>query len=241
MLIDRHRVAALLELSRIAGGSEAERVASQPALETLLVALYAAATPTARERFTQRMERLPASETPWGALRRDPAGQLALGTAIPPVVHLVLGQRDDDPDAAEDGNRLPDRDLKAGEPWRPLYTAFDRWDTPVIAAHIGPMGWQLPLIRPTPLDEGLAAEFPPARPVLRQTTTSATPQPSAPGPTSRQEAPPPSPEPAPAAPSTPANHSSIALPIAAGLGAAALGGALVLAFTRTHTTPEVMP
>jgi hypothetical protein len=67
MLIDRHRVAALLDLSRIAGSSEAERVASQPALETLLVALYAAATPTARERFTQRIERLPASGAPSGA------------------------------------------------------------------------------------------------------------------------------------------------------------------------------
>lgn len=239
MLIDRHRVAALLDLSRIAGSSEAERVASQPALETLLVALYAAATPTARERFTQRIERLPASEKPWGALRRNPSGQLALGPPIPPVVHLVLGQRDDDPDAAEDGNRLPDRDMKAGQPWLPLYAAFDRWDTPVIAAHIGPMGWQLPLTRPTPLDEGLAAEFPPARPILRQLTTSATPQPSAPEPASPQGAPPLAPTPAPA--SAPASPSSIALPIAAGLGAAALGGALVLAFTRTHTTPEVMP
>lgn len=172
MLIDRHRVAALLELSRIAGNSEAERVASQPALETLLVALYAAATPTARERFTQRMERLPASEKPWGALRHDPASQLALGPALPPVVYLVLGQRDDDPDAAEDGNRLPDRDLKTGQPWLPLYAAFDRWDTLVIAAHIGPMGWQLPLSRSTPLDEGLAAEYPPASPVLRQTTAT---------------------------------------------------------------------
>lgn len=237
MLIDRHRVAVLLDLSRIAGNSEAERVAAQSALEALLVALHAAATPAARDRFTQAMAQLPATDRPWGALRRAPAGQIALGPTLPPVAHLVLGQRDDDPDAREDGNRLPDRDSKAGEPWRPLYAAFDRWDLPTIQQHLGPMGWDVPFPRPTRLDEGLVPEFAPATPVLRQMTASTTAPPPSGAPPA-PSAPSTSPAPSTNAASNSPGLSSVARPLAVGLGAAALGGALVIAFTRT---PKALP
>ena len=236
MLLDRHRVAVVLDLSRIVGSSEAERVASQATLEALLVALYTAATPAARDRFTQAMAQLPATDRPWGALRRAPTGLIALGPTLPPVAHLVLGQRDDDPDALEDGNRLPDRDSKAGEPWRPLYAALDRWDLPTIQQHLGPMGWDVPFTRPTPLDEGLIPEFAPATPVFRQMTASATPPPS----TVPSVPPAPSTSPAPSthAVSNSPGLSSVARPLAVGLGAAALGGALVFVLTRT---PKVLP
>lgn len=226
MLIDRHRVATVLELSRLAGSSEAERVASQSGLEALLVTLYAASTPTARARFTDAMAQLPVADKPWGALLRPSTNQLALGPTLPPVAHLVLGQRDDDPDAAEDGNRLPDRDQKSSEPWLPLYAALDRWDASIIQSYIGPMGWQAPLVRLAPLDEGLAPEYQPARPVFRQVTASTTSPPPAVAPAA----------PASATSVPPAPHA--ALPIAVGLGAAALGGTLVFVFTRS---PEVTP
>ena len=236
MLLDHHRVAALLELTRIAGSSEAERIASTNALETLLIALYTAATPVARERFLQRMEGVPAAEKPWAALRRQPAGQIALGPTTPPVVLLVLGQRDDDPDAAEDGNRLPDRDSKAGEPWQPLYAALDRWDTAAIAKHIGPMGWQLPLDLSVPRDEGLAPEYPPRTVVFQQGAPASATSPAS------GNAPEPTPPYAPTSQSAPPGSASYVLPVVVGLGAATLGGALVLAFTRTRSAvPEVTP
>lgn len=164
MLIDRHRTAAVIALSRV---PEAERDAHQDALETLLVHLYQNATAAARAAFRKRMDPLPASQKPWGALTRpSPAQWIGLGPPVPAVLVLILGGQDDDPDSAEDGNRLPDRDSKEGSAWSPLYAALDRWDTATILRHIGPMGWQLPIVRPMPLDEGLAVEVVPAQVAL---------------------------------------------------------------------------
>lgn len=171
MLIDRHRTAAVIALSRV---PEAERAAHQDALETLLVHLYQSATAAAREAFRKRMDPLPQSQKPWGALERpSPAQWVGLGPPVPAVLILLLGQQDDDPDSAEDGNRLPDRDSKEGAPWIPLYAALDRWDTDAILQHIGPAGWHVPAPRPVPLDEGFGAELVPVPAVFTTSPSTA--------------------------------------------------------------------
>lgn len=237
MLADRHRIATVIALSQV---PEAERAAHQDALEALLVHLYHGATPAAREAFRKRMDPVPASQKPWGALvRPSPAQWLGLGPPVPAVALLVRGQQDDDPDSAEDDNRLPDRDSKEGEPWVPLYVALDRWDTPAILRHIGPTGWQVPLVRPVPLDEGFDVEVvppqvvlkpsPPGPPGLSPTTAppgngNGTPAPS-------NGTPPPAPAPANGAPApTPTplwRHPAV-------LGGGAIAGALVITYALTR-------
>lgn len=179
MLADRHRTAAVIALSRV---PEAERAAHQDALQTLLVHLYQGATPAAREAFRKRMDPLPQSQKPWGALERpSPAQWVGLGPPVPAVLILLIGQQDDDPDSAEDGNRLPDRDSKEGAPWVPLYAALDRWDTDAILQHIGPAGWQAPTPRPVPLDEGFGVELVPVIPVFTSASTAPSTSPASDG------------------------------------------------------------
>lgn len=227
MLVDRHSVAALLALSQV---SEAERVAHQGALEVLLVRLFQSATPAGREAFLKRMELVPKNEKPWGALvRPSPAQWIGLGPPVPAVALLVRGQQDDDPDSAEDGNRLPDRDSKEGEPWGSVYAALDRWDTQALLQHIGPAGWQVRPFRPVPLDEGYAVEL--VRPNAVFNTTPAP----APAETSPTEAPAPAngaATPVPTAtPTPPWRHPAV-------LGGAVAGGLLlVYALARPRATP----
>lgn len=183
MLVPRHRVLTVIELAQIAAGSEAARAATREPLETALVGLYVGATTAAREEFRKRMDPLPQTAKPWAAVELGPA--LGYATTPPAVAVLALGQLDDDPDAAEDGNRLPEPHSAAGAPWASLYAALERWDTPVILTHIGPLGWQLPEPpRVVPLDEGMAVERVPAKAVLSvKPETSSTPTPT-PTPTS---------------------------------------------------------
>lgn len=164
MLINVHHVAAVLDLFQLPA---AERSLHQESLERLLVTLYRGANAVAREAFSKRMEALPQGSGPWGAVTRpEPGKVLGLGPPIPPVLLLLLGQVDDDPDSGADGNRLPDRDSKAGAPWAGLYAALDRWDVPMIRLHMGPLGWWLPVERAVPLDEGAAVELAPAKVVV---------------------------------------------------------------------------
>jgi len=139
LLLDRHRVAILLELCRLGAASEAARVANSDALGTVLLGLYNGATTSARKAFMDRMNPVPQSQKPWAAVIPTPSNP------TPAVVTLLYGQRDDDPDAAEDGNRLPERGSAAAAPWAPLYAAIDRWDLDAIARFIGPLGWRVPL------------------------------------------------------------------------------------------------
>jgi hypothetical protein len=139
LLLDRHRVAILLELCRLGAASEAARVANSDALGTVLLGLYNGATTSARKAFMDRMNPVPQSQKPWAAVMPTPSNP------TPAVVILLYGQRDDDPDAAEDGNRLPERGSAAAAPWEPLYAAIDRWDLGTIARFIGPLGWRVPL------------------------------------------------------------------------------------------------
>lgn len=156
IIVDRHRVVALIELSRASSNSAAAKAANREAFETVLVGLYMAATPAARAEFLKQMDPVPATEKPWAAVELGPA--LGFATTPPAVTILVLGQLDDDPDAAEDGNRLPEPASAAAAPWAALLAALARWDTPVILRHVGPLGWQLPVTRVVPLDEGMAVE-----------------------------------------------------------------------------------
>lgn len=260
MLIDRHRTAAVIALSRV---PEAERVAHQDALENLLVHLYQNATTAAREAFRERMDPVPASQKLWGALTRpNPAQWIGLGPPVPPVLVLLLGQQDDDPDSAEDGNRLSDRDSNEGAPWIPLYAALDRWDTAAILRHIGPTGWQLPAERLVPPDEGFAVERVPASAAPMLIPTVTPPMSPAIDPNTGQEIPGPLPKPGNGAPGngnsapgnvTPDNGNTGAgtgqtpadLPfwrrprvlIAGGVAAVTVGG-LVVALRRPQPQPR---
>ena len=226
MLIDRHRAAALIALSKV---PEAERAAHQDTLEALLVHLYTHATPAAREAFLKRMDPLPKTEKPWGALARpSPAKWIGLGPPVPAVLTLLLGQQDDDPDSAEDGNRLPDRDSKEGAPWGPLYAALDRWDTAVIQRHVGPAGWQVASVHSTPRDEGLAVEFPPYTATLESPRQPAPATPAAAGP----EGPPVS---GPPAASTPRWRQPAVL--AGGLAVISLGALYAFGRSRSLVSP----
>lgn len=234
MLIDRHLVAELIDLSGIAGGSAADRQAHQDALETLLVRLYTGSTPAARQAFRTRLDPIPQDQKPWAAvLRPDPTQWIGLGPPVPAVLFLVLGQVDDDPDAAEDGNRLPDRDSMQGAPWAQLYAALDRWDTTAIQRHIGPTGWTALIERPVPLDQGAAVERMPARVVLSPPPMSPVMDPNpgpAPTPTSDTRAP--APMEAPAFWQNP-------VVIAGTVATVAVGSALAFSLARApHPTPE---
>lgn len=138
MLIDRHRTAALVALSELANAPAEVRDASKEALQVLTGALYEAATLEARQQFVSRVTQVPLEERPWAYVRRPSPD------SAPPLLVLLLGQQDEDPDSSEDGNRLPNRSITEHTSWLPLYAAFDRWDTAVILEHIGPMGWMLP-------------------------------------------------------------------------------------------------
>ena len=159
LLLDRHRVAILLKLSRLGAASEAARAANSDDLGMVLLGLYTGATTGARKAFRDRMDPLPQSQKPWAAVTPTPTNP------TPAVVHLLFGQRDDDPDAAEDGNRLPVRGSAAAAPWEPLYAAIDRWDLNAIAGYIGPLGWRVPEAKPVQFDTGTDAEVVPTGPV----------------------------------------------------------------------------
>lgn len=242
MLVDRHRVAAVIALSQV---PEAERAAHQDALEALLVHLYQGATLAAREAFRKRMDPVPQTQKPWAALvRPSPAQWVGLGPPVPAVAVLVRGQQDDDPDSVEDGNRLPDRDSKEGAPWIPLYAALDRWDTATILRHIGPTGWQVPAVRPVPLDEGFEVEVVPAPVVLKPTPAGAPPA------SNNGDTPPNN---GTGGAGTPAASDGAPVPPAeltplwrhpAVLGGAAVAGTLVLAYALTRsraTSPKFFP
>lgn len=223
MLLDRHRVAILLELCRLGAASEAARAAHSDALGTVLLGLYTQATDKARKAFRARMDPLPQSRKPWAAVESTPANVMA------PAVHLLYGQMDDDPDAAEDGNRLPDRGTAAAKVWAPLYTAFDTWDLGEIARYIGPLGWQVPAVK-TELDLDPDPEVIPDTPVPNP--GPAPPLPPIPRPS---EAPAPAPAPTPVATNFWRRPEVL---VAGGVGAGLLV-AVVFQSLRRPSAPEV--
>lgn len=151
-LLDRHRVARLVELSaleRVAQG--AERLRGEEDVAYLIQAAYHDATEAARADFMARVGKLPTGEWPWTAVRSSAPRSAVVGASIgsvsvgprpsaaPLLLVLLRGQAesaDVDP-----GNRLPARGTPEAVTWEPLYRALDAWDTPTIVQWIGPQGW----------------------------------------------------------------------------------------------------
>jgi len=159
MLIDRHRVAKLVELSaleRILQGPERQLREEDVAL--IVKPAYDDATEPARAQFMARMKGYPETAWPWSTVQSmAPRGGGGGGGGAnvklspkpeqyaPALLILIRGQAesaDIDP-----GNRVPDRTTPEGAAWEPLYKALDAWDTKTILAWIGPQSWMNPTTR----------------------------------------------------------------------------------------------
>jgi len=153
MLIDRHRVARLAELSaRERSLKGPERTIREEDVALLIKAAYDDATEAARAEFMATVAKLPTSAWPWSAVQaaatRPRGGGGVIGGLAnpmpfvptrPALLILIRGQAesaDVDP-----GSRLPTRGSAEGVQWEPLYTALDAWDTATILRWIGPQGW----------------------------------------------------------------------------------------------------
>lgn len=182
MLLDRHRIARLIELAdlerRVTGP---ERALREEDVALLIKAAYDDASDAARAAFMARVQPMPVTAWPWSAVHvkyvRAPStstetgrgGRMVVGfspaptAVIPPLLLLIRGQADSAD--TEPGNRLPDRGAPASELWEPLYKALDGWDTQNITRWIGPQGWVRPgngQAQPPPAADNGATSGPPA-------------------------------------------------------------------------------
>ncbi|MBA3548576.1 MAG: hypothetical protein H0T76_18995 [Nannocystis sp.] len=158
MLLDRHRIAKLIELAdlerRLAG---AERQQREEDVALLVKAAYDDASDAARAAFMARVQAMPATAWPWSAVQvkagrsavvAGPGGRVTMGPSstpaavAPPALLLIRGEAESAD--VEPGNRLPDQGTLEAATWGPLLQALDRWDTPTIARWIGPQGWVSP-------------------------------------------------------------------------------------------------
>lgn len=183
MLLDRHRIARLIELAdlerRVTGP---ERALREEDVALLIKAAYDDASEAARAAFMARVQAQPDTAWPWSAVQVKyvrPAGTSAASggggrmvvgfsptptAVVPPALLLIRGQADSAD--TEPGNRLPDRGAPESQLWEPLYKALDGWDTQSITRWIGPQGWVRPgsgqaAQPPPPADNG-ATSGPPA-------------------------------------------------------------------------------
>ena len=155
MLLDRHRVTKLIELSAWERSLQGpERTLREEDVALLIKAAYDDASEQARAEFMARVGQYPTSAWPWSAVQASAAMQPRgggggnLGGAViavpvvrtwPAVLILIRGQAesaDVDP-----GNRLPTRGTAESIEWEPLHKALDAWDTATIRRWIGPQGW----------------------------------------------------------------------------------------------------
>lgn len=147
MLLDRHRVARLVELSALAGRLDpGERMLREDEVTMLVRAAYDDASATARQAFLQRLKTSRAA-WPWSAVMAGP-------DTPPPLLTLLLGQvvaADDDP-----GDRLPPRGQLGSAGFEALHQALQRWDAATIRRHIGPQGWVVPSGNPTAREQSFA-------------------------------------------------------------------------------------
>jgi hypothetical protein len=161
MLLNRHRIAKLIELAdlerRLAGP---ERQLREEDVAILIKAAYDDASEAARAAFMARVQSLPVKAWPWSAVQvkavrgsgggvvGGPGGGVTLGfsstpTAVsPPALLLIRGEAESAD--VEPGNRLPDRGTPEAVTWEPLYHALDTWNTQILARWIGPQGWVSP-------------------------------------------------------------------------------------------------
>lgn len=158
MLLDRHRVAQLIELSaleRTVKGPERQLRAGD--VEVLVKAAYDDAVDSARAEFMARVQKMPSSAWPWSAVQVTAPrggggggggggglGSLVAvpkpGTVTSPALLVLLRGQADSADV-DPGNRLPDRGTPEAVEWEPLYKALDTWDTTAIQKAIAPLGW----------------------------------------------------------------------------------------------------
>lgn len=141
-VIDRHRVARLVELSaaeRTLKGPE--RLLREEDVKLLIRAAYDDATDAARADFMARVQRMPTSAWPWSAVQvmapRGGGGGTggSLGSVVavprpalvPALLVLIRGQADST--HLDPGNRLPEPGSPEFAEWEPLQRALDTWDT----------------------------------------------------------------------------------------------------------------
>jgi hypothetical protein len=156
MLLDRHRLTRLIELSALERHVQGpERMLREEDVALLIKAAYDDATEAARAEFMARVKPMPTSAWPWSAVQalgpRMNAGAAAgsIGSVVvaprpgtpPAPALLVLLRGQADAMDADPGNRLPAREAPEGIMWEPLHRALDAWDTATITAWIGPAGW----------------------------------------------------------------------------------------------------
>ena len=161
MLLDRHRIAKLIELAdlerRLTG---AERMLREEDVAVLVKGAYDDASEAARAAFMARVQPMPTTAWPWSAVQvktvRGGGGGAPAGgpgrnigvfspppaAVIPPALLLIRGEAESAD--VEPGNRLPDRGTAEAATWEPLHRALDTWDTQTIAQWIGPQGWISP-------------------------------------------------------------------------------------------------
>ena len=155
MLLDRHRIARLIELSALERTlSGPERMLREQDVALLIKAAYDDASDAARAAFMTRVGKMPTSAWPWSAVQAASAGtrprggggigNVAVPQAVVPTIPaaLILLRGQVDSADAEPSNRLPDRDTSVD--WEPLHKALDGWNTAMIQRWIGPQGWVIP-------------------------------------------------------------------------------------------------
>jgi len=167
MLLDRHRVAKLVELSALERTLQGpERLLREEDVALLVKAAYDDATEAARAEFMARIKSYPETTWPWSTMQsmapRGGGGGVGPGVKVvlsakpelyaPAALILIRGQAESAD--ADPGNRLPDRAAPEGAPWIPLHHALDTWDTKAILAWVGPQGWMNPAAGQVPKDTG---------------------------------------------------------------------------------------
>lgn len=158
MLLNRHRIAKLIELTdlerRLTGP---ERMLREEDVALLVKAAYDDATDAARAAFMARVQSMPVTAWPWSAVQvqtarsgvvAGPGGRVTMGLStrpeavVPPALLLIRGEAETAD--AEPGDRLPERGTPEAALWEPLHRALDTWDTTAITPWIGPQGWISP-------------------------------------------------------------------------------------------------
>jgi hypothetical protein len=168
MLLDRHRVAKLVELSALERTLQGpERLLREEDVALLVKAAYDDATEAARAEFMARIKSYPETAWPWSTMqsmapRGGGGGGVGPGAKVvlsakpelyaPAALILIRGQAESAD--ADPGNRLPDRAAPEGAAWIPLHSALDTWDTTAILAWVGPQGWMNPAAGQVPKDTG---------------------------------------------------------------------------------------
>jgi len=156
MLLDRHRVARLVELAALERSLKGpERMIREEDVSLLIKAAYDDASDEARAAFMAKVSTLPTSAWPWSAVQAAPAMSARGGSvpkvvaypvpvvpSPPPLLILIRGQADSAD--ADPGNRLPARGTLEAAEWEPLHAALDRWDSGALLKWIGPQGWVTP-------------------------------------------------------------------------------------------------